>query len=58
MARNPFKVGDYVVADDPFNGHVEGVVVEVGKVSVRLRTVSGPKEHILYYNYRAVQRSF
>jgi hypothetical protein len=58
MARNPFKVGDYVVADDPFNGRAEGVVVEVSRISVGVRPVDRPQERHVYYDYRTVQPSY
>ncbi|WP_427019138.1 hypothetical protein ACQCSX_21450 (plasmid) [Pseudarthrobacter sp. P1] len=55
MSRNPFKVGDYVVADDPFNGHAEGVVMVIHGRSMGLRVTNGPTDHYLYYDCRTVR---
>jgi hypothetical protein len=56
MSRNPFKVGDYVVAYDPFNGFAEGVVMVINGRTMGLCVANGPKDHYLYYDYRTVKR--
>ncbi|WP_427019293.1 hypothetical protein ACQCSX_22270 (plasmid) [Pseudarthrobacter sp. P1] len=55
MARNPFKVGDYVLADDPFNGRAEGVVMVIDGRSMGLYAINGPTDHYLYYDCRTVR---
>jgi hypothetical protein len=56
MARNPFRPGEFVIGDDPFNGRREGVVRVINGKDVGLETVGGPSGHYIYYDYRSVRR--
>lgn len=56
MSRNPFRIGDYVVADEPFNGRTEGVVMAVSGRCLGLLPAGGPEDHYIYYDYRTVTR--
>jgi hypothetical protein len=55
-AVSPFKVGDYVAGDDPFNGSKEGVVVVIKGPSIGLRTVVPTGGTLVYYDYRQLRR--
>ncbi|MDQ0030646.1 hypothetical protein [Arthrobacter bambusae] len=57
-ASSPFKVGDYVAGDDPFNGHQEGVVTEIKGSSVGLRTVTPRSGTVVYYDYRQLKKAW
>ncbi|MET4097491.1 hypothetical protein [Arthrobacter sp. UYCu712] len=54
MSRNPFRIGDYVVADEPFNGRTEGVVMTINGRCLGLLATGGPGDHYIYYDYRTV----
>lgn len=49
---SPYKIGDAVVGDDPFNGRHEGVVVSRAAAFVGLGTAEG----VVYYDPRQVRR--
>ena len=50
--RSPYKVGDAVVADDPFKGRREGVVVFRQGTSVGVDTVHG----VFFYDHRQLKK--
>lgn len=50
--RCPYRVGDAVVADDPFNGRREGILVSRRGSSVGVGTAAG----IFIYDHRQVKR--
>jgi hypothetical protein len=55
----PFKVGDVVLGDDPFNGHRLGVVAVIRGSSLGLRTAADAHPDLVpefvYYDYRQVR---
>ncbi|MDQ0212396.1 hypothetical protein [Arthrobacter bambusae] len=53
---SPFKVGDYVAGDDPFNGCQEGVVAVIKGSSVGLHTVVPRRGAVVYYDYRQLRK--
>lgn len=53
---SPFKVGDYVAGDDPFNGCHEGVVAVINGSSIGLRTVVPTDGTVVFYDYRQLRR--
>jgi len=48
--RCPYRIGDLVVGDDPFNGRHGGIVMSLRGKSVELSTAAG----VLYYDHRHV----
>jgi hypothetical protein len=46
--RSPYRVGDAVVGDDPFNGRNEGIVVSHRGPSVEVGAAAG----VFYYDHR------
>ncbi|PTT64862.1 hypothetical protein DBR22_13410 [Arthrobacter sp. HMWF013] len=50
--RSPYRVGDAVVAEDPFNGRREGIVVSRRGPSVGVGTAAG----IYYVDHRLLKR--
>jgi hypothetical protein len=48
----PYRPGDAVVADDPFNGRHEGIVMSRRGPSVELGTAAG----VFYYDHRHLRR--
>jgi hypothetical protein len=46
--RSPYRVGDAVVGDDPFNGRQEGIVMSHRGPSVELGAAAG----VFYYDHR------
>ncbi|WP_320537319.1 hypothetical protein [Pseudarthrobacter sp. IC2-21] len=46
--KSPYRVGDAVVGDDPFNGRQEGIVMSHCGTSVELSTAAG----VFYYDHR------
>lgn len=50
--RSPYKIGDAVLADDPFKGRREGVVVFLQGVSVGVDTVHG----VFFYDHRQLNK--
>jgi hypothetical protein len=50
--RSPYKIGDAVVADDPFKGRREGLVVFLQGTSVGVDTVHG----VFFYDHRQLKK--
>ena len=50
--RSPYRIGDAVVADDPFKGRREGVVVFLQGASVGVDTVHG----VFFYDHRQLKQ--
>ncbi|HEU4666443.1 MAG TPA: hypothetical protein VFS79_02185 [Arthrobacter sp.] len=50
--RSPYKIGDAVVADDPFKGRREGLVVFMQGTSVGVDTVHG----VFFYDHRQLKK--
>ncbi|UZX01674.1 hypothetical protein F8G81_02820 [Arthrobacter sp. CDRTa11] len=48
----PYKIGEAVMGDDPFNGRHDGVVVSLSGTSVGVKTSHG----ILFYDHRQLKR--
>jgi hypothetical protein len=48
----PYRIGDAVVGDDPFNGRHEGIVMSRRGQSVELGTAAG----VFFYDHRHVRR--
>lgn len=48
----PYKIGDVLVGDDPFNGRHEGTVVVKDGHSVGLRSL----DRTYFYDYRQLRR--
>jgi len=48
----PYRLGDVVVGDDPFNGRREGVVAVKNGTLIGLQTT----DRIFYYDYRQLRR--
>jgi hypothetical protein len=46
--KSPYRVGDAVVGDDPFNGRREGIIMSHCGPSVELGAASG----VFYYDHR------
>lgn len=51
-AAVPFKLGEVLIGDDPFNGRREGTVVQKKGTFVGLQT----EEQIFFYDYRQLRR--
>jgi len=49
--RSPYRTGDAVVGDDPFNGRREGVVISQRGTSVGIHTAGG----VFFYDHRMVK---
>lgn len=58
-AAVPFKIGDVVLGDDPFNGRRLGVVEVIRGSSLGLRTAADAhpdlEPAVVYYDYRQVR---
>jgi hypothetical protein len=58
-ATIPYKVGDVVLGDDPFNGRRLGVVAVIRGSSVGLRTAADAHPELVpefvFYDYRQVR---
>lgn len=50
--RSPYKIGDAVVGDDPFNGRREGVVVFRQGTSMGVDTAQG----LFFYDHRQLRK--
>lgn len=46
--KSPYRVGDAVVGDDPFNGRHEGIVMSHSGPSVEIGAAAG----VFYYDHR------
>jgi hypothetical protein len=55
-ASSPFKIGDYLAGDDPFNGCQEGVVAVINGSSIGLRATPPTSGTVVYYDYRQLRR--
>ena len=51
-ATVPYRVGDVLVGDDPFNGRREGTVVVKNGRSIGIRS----SERVYFYDYRQLRR--
>ncbi|MFE5835634.1 hypothetical protein [Arthrobacter sp. NPDC056493] len=51
-AAIPYKVGDVLVGDDPFNGRREGTVVVKNGRSIGIRS----SDRMYFYDYRQLRR--
>jgi hypothetical protein len=49
---SPYRIGDAVVGDDPFNGRREGVVISRNGGSVGVDTAAG----VFFYDHRQLKR--
>lgn len=49
---SPYRIGDAVVGDDPFNGCREGVVISRNGGSVGVETAGG----VFFYDHRQLKR--
>ncbi|MDV8147520.1 hypothetical protein [Arthrobacter sp. B10-11] len=58
-AAVPFRIGDVVLGDDPFNGRRLGVVTVIRGTSLGLRTAADAhpdlEPAVVYYDYRQVR---
>jgi hypothetical protein len=58
-AAVPFRIGDVVLGDDPFNGRRLGVVTVIRGSSLGLRTAADAhpdvEPAVVYYDYRHVR---
>ncbi|WP_258804656.1 hypothetical protein [Pseudarthrobacter sp. NS4] len=50
--RSPYRIGDAVVGDDPFNGRREGVIVSRQGTSVGVETAHG----VFFYDHRQLKQ--
>ena len=50
--RCPYRVGDAVVGDDPFNGRHEGIIMSHRGPSVELGAAAG----VFFYDHRHLRR--
>jgi hypothetical protein len=50
--RSPYRIGDAVVADDPFKGRREGLVVFLQGTSVGVDTAHG----VFFYDHRQLKQ--
>ena len=50
--RCPYRIGDAVLGDDPFNGRQEGVVVSQQRTTVGIRTARG----LYFYDHRQLRK--
>jgi hypothetical protein len=48
----PYKLGEVVIGDDPFNGRREGLVAAKNGIFVGLQTA----DEIVFYDYRQLRR--
>ncbi|HKS01587.1 MAG TPA: hypothetical protein VJS86_07905 [Arthrobacter sp.] len=51
-ATVPYRLGDVLVGDDPFNGRREGTVVVKNGRSIGIRS----SERVYFYDYRQLRR--
>jgi hypothetical protein len=51
-ATVPYKLGDVLVGDDPFNGRREGTVVVKNGRSIGIRS----SDRVYFYDYRQLRR--
>jgi hypothetical protein len=53
--RIPFRVGQVLVGDDPFNGRRVGAVAVIEAPYVGLRTAGTAPQDIVFYDYRQLR---
>lgn len=53
--RIPFRVGQVLIGDDPFNGRHLGTVTVVEAPYVGLRTASRKPDDVVFYDYRQLR---
>ena len=51
-AAVPYRIGDVLVGDDPFNGRREGTVVAKNGRSIGIRS----SDRVYFYDYRQLRR--
>lgn len=54
-SRIPFRVGQVLVGDDPFNGRRLGTVAVIEAPYVGLRTAGSTPQDIVFYDYRQLR---
>lgn len=54
-ARIPFRVGQVLVGDDPFNGRRLGTVAVIEAPYVGLQMAGGTPQDIVFYDYRQLR---
>jgi hypothetical protein len=54
-SRIPFRVGQVLVGDDPFNGRRLGTVAVIEAPYVGLQTAGGTPQDIVFYDYRQLR---
>lgn len=54
-SRIPFRVGQVLIGDDPFNGRHLGTVTVVEAPYVGLRTAGSPPGDVIFYDYRQLR---
>lgn len=53
--RVPFRAGQVVIGDDPFNGRHLGAVVTTDAPYVGLRTAGGAPGDVVFYDFRQLR---
>jgi len=53
--RIPFRVGQVLLGDDPFNGRHLGTVTVIDAPYVGLRTAGSPPGAVIFYDYRQLR---
>ncbi|MET3945550.1 hypothetical protein ABIB49_000225 [Arthrobacter sp. UYCu512] len=53
--RIPFRVGQVLIGDDPFNGRHLGKVAVIEAPYVGLRTTGNSPDDVVFYDYRQLQ---
>ncbi|MET3810675.1 hypothetical protein [Arthrobacter sp. UYEF3] len=54
-ARIPFRAGQIVVGDDPFNGRREGIVVVIRSPHLGIRVPGTPAGSLMFFDHRNVR---
>ena len=53
--RIPFRMGQVLIGDDPFNGRHLGTVAVIEAPYVGLRTAGGTPGNLVFYDYRQLR---
>jgi hypothetical protein len=53
--RVPFRVGQVLIGDDPFNGRRLGTVAVIETPYVGLRIPGSARGHVVFYDYRQLR---
>lgn len=53
--RVPFRVGQVLIGDDPFNGRHLGTVAVIESPYVGLRMAGSPAGNVVFYDYRQLR---